>query len=175
MPKAAFQIATQKGKAPIARMFGDWKNHYSQELRQRAVDIMAGDQYNVSDHPVGKHEGWVQVGMNPFRHSWFYDKRDGNPIVSASEVIQIGALVLAKDVEKVPVTDERFSIATEDGATIKFQHILPGQDGMDTNVSFSNKAQKFGRISNRYAVEDGEFEESANAVLHNAVFDEVLN
>ena len=175
MPKAAFQIATQKGKAPIARMFGDWKNHDSQELRQRAVDIMAGDQYNVSDHPVGKHEGWVQVGMNPFRHSWFYDKRDGNPIVSASEVIQIGALVLAKDVEKVPVTDERFSIATEDGATIKFQHILPGQDGMDTKVSFSNKAQKFGRISNRYAVEDGEFEESANAVLHNAVFDEVLN
>ena len=175
MPKAAFQIATQKGKAPIARMFGDWKNHDSQELRQRAVDIMAGYQYNVSDHPVGKHEGWVQVGMNPFRHSWFYDKRDGNPIVSASEVIQIGALVLAKDVEKVPVTDERFSIATEDGATIKFQHILPGQDGMDTKVSFSNKAQKFGRISNRYAVEDGEFEESANAVLHNAVFDEVLN
>ena len=42
--------------------------------------------------------------MNPFRHSWFYDKRDGNPVVSI-EVIQIGALVLAKDVEKVPVTD----------------------------------------------------------------------
>ena len=53
--------------------------------------------------------------------------------------------------------------------------MLPGQDGMDTKVSFSNKAQKFGRISNRYAVEDGEFEESASVVLHNAVFDEVLN
>ena len=175
MPKPAFQIATDKNKNPIARMFGDWRNHDSQELRQRAVDIMAGDQYNISDHPVGKHEGWVQVGMNPFRHSWFYDKRDGNPVVSASEVIQIGALVLAKDVEKVPVTDERFSMVTKDGVPIKFQHILPGQDGMDTKVSFSNKAQKFGRISNRYAVEDGEFEESADVVLHNAVFDEVLN
>ena len=175
MPKFAFQIATEKSKNPIARMFGDWRNHDSQQLRQRAVDIMDSDQYNISDHPVGKHEGWVQVGMNPFRHSWFYDKRDGNPIVSASEVIQIGALVLAKDVEKVPVTDERFSMVTKDGVPIKFQHILPGQDGMDTKVSFSNKAQKFGRISNRYAVEDGEFEESASVVLHNAVFDEVLN
>jgi hypothetical protein len=175
VPLGALNIALEKNKQTIARMFGDWNNHNPEELRQRAIDIMAGDQYNISDHPVGKHEGWVQVGMNPFRHSWFYDKRDGNPIVSASEVIQIGALVLAKDVEKVPVTDERFSIVTKDGVPIKFQHILPGQDGMDTKVSFSNKAQKFGRISNRYAVEDGEFEESADVVLHNAVFDEVLN
>ena len=39
--------------------------------------------------------------MNPFRHSWFYDKRDGRPLAEASEIIQIGALVLAKDAVKV--------------------------------------------------------------------------
>ena len=83
--------------------------------------------------------------------------------------------MLAKDVEKVSPADERFSVINKDGSVVKFQHMLPGQDGMDTKVSFSNKAQKFGRISNRYAVEDGEFEESASVVLHNAVFDEVLN
>ena len=175
IPKAAMNIALEKGKTTIARIFGNWVNHDPAKAKKMSEDIMAGDNYNVSDHPVGKHEGWVQVGMNPFRHSYFYDKRDGNPIVSASEVIQVGALVLAKDVEKVSPSDERFSVMNKDGSVVKFQHMLPGQDGMDTKVSFSNKAQKFGRISNRYAVEDGEFEESADVVLHNAVFDEVLN
>ena len=180
IPKAAMNIALEKGKTTIARIFGNWVNHDPAKAKKMSEDIMAGDNYNVSDHPVGKHEGWVQVGMNPFRHSYFYDKRDGNPIVSASEVIQVGALVLAKDVEKVSPADERFSVINKDGSVVKFQHILPGQDGMDTEVSFTNKAQRFGRlansrISNRYTVEDGEFEESADVVLHNAVFDEVLN
>ena len=180
IPKAAMNIALEKGKTTIARIFGNWVNHDPAKAKKMAEDIMAGDNYNVSDHPVGKHEGWVQVGMNPFRHSYFYDKRDGNPIVSASEVIQVGALVLAKDVEKVSPADERFSVINKDGSVVKFQHILPGQEGMDTEVSFTNKAQRFGRlansrISNRYTVEDGEFEESADVVLHNAVFDEVLN
>lgn len=180
IPKAAMNIALEKGKTTIARIFGNWVNHDPAKAKKMAEDIMAGDNYNVSDHPVGKHEGWIQVGMNPFRHSYFYDKRDGNPIVSASEIIQVGALVLAKDVEKVSPADERFSVINKDGSVVKFQHILPGQDGMDTEVSFTNKAQRFGRlansrISNRYTVEDGEFEESADVVLHNAVFDEVLN
>ena len=55
------------------------------------------------------NSGWVQVGMNPFRHSFFYDKADGMPVTEATEVIQIGPLVLAKDVKKVARDDPEFS------------------------------------------------------------------
>jgi hypothetical protein len=129
-----------------------------------------------ADAKKKKLEGWIQVGMNPFRHSWFYDKRDGQPIVSASEVIQIGALVLAKNAEKVAVSDERFSIINKDGSTVKFQHILPGQSGLPTEQTFSNKAQKFGRFSNKYSKDDAEFKKlMKKSVKHNADLYELLS
>ena len=168
IPKGALNIALEKGKSTIARMFGDWNNHDPEELRNRAEEIMNGDQYNISDSPVGKLEGWIQVGMNPFRHSWFYDKRDGNPVVAASEVIQIGALVLAKDVEKVSPSDERFTVLRKDGTPMKFQHVVPGQAGSDTRSMMTNKAQKFGRFSNKYAKDDNEFKKlMERSVIHN--------
>ena len=46
--------------------------------------------------------------MNPFRHSYFYDRLDGMPVVKADEVVQIGGLVYAKNAEKVSPLDERF-------------------------------------------------------------------
>ena len=166
--KGALNIAIEKSKTTIARMFGDWNNHNPQQLRDRAEEIMNSEEYNMSDLAIGKLEGWVQVGMNPFRHSWFYDKRDGNPIVSASEVIQIGALVLAKDVEKVSPADERFTVVNKDGTTVKFQHILPGQTVKNTEAMSTNKAQKFGRFSNKYAKDDSEFKKlMRRAVVHN--------
>ena len=168
VPKGALNIALEKGKTTIARMFGDWSNHDPQQLRDRAEEIMNSDEYNMSDLSIGKLEGWVQVGMNPFRHSWFYDKRDGNPIASASEVIQIGALVLAKDVEKVSPADERYNVVNKDGTTVKFQQILPGQTVKSTEAMTTNKAQNFGRFSNKYAKDDSEFKKlMRRAVVHN--------
>ena len=121
-PKAAYNIAMGKGKTTIARMFGDYVNHDSAELKARAEEIMAGSEYNVDQKEIGVQEGWVQVGMNPFRHSWFYDKRDGLPVSTASEIIQIGALVLAKNTEKISVADPRFEFNVGD-KKIKFQKI----------------------------------------------------
>ena len=40
---------------------------------------------------------WVQVGMDPERHAYFYDRKTLEPIVSADEVLQIGGMVLAKN------------------------------------------------------------------------------
>ncbi len=151
--KAALNIALDKPKTTIARMFGDWNNHSPEALREEAVKIMEGDQYNISDLSEGKLDGWIQVGMNPFRHSWFYDKRDGKPVVAASEVIQIGALVLAKDAEKVSVTDERFTVTTKEGATVKFQSIVPGQNTQESNPATLLKAQKFGIFETSYDIE----------------------
>jgi hypothetical protein len=90
-PKVALDIARRKplpsggkmGKATIARMFGDWVPHDPEAVRAFAEKAIKSDE-------------WVQVGMNPDRGSIFYDKSTGNPILSASQIVQVGPLVLAK-------------------------------------------------------------------------------
>jgi hypothetical protein len=87
-PKAALDIATgDSSKAPFARIHGDWVP-------------MSGEQAHGMAERALTAPGWTQVGMNPFRHSYFYDKATGEPVVSAEQVIQIGPLVMARNVVK---------------------------------------------------------------------------
>ena len=155
-PTAALNIARGTAKTTIARMFGDWKNENPEATRQRAVDIMDGPDYNSDYKEIGKMDGWVQVGMNPFRHSWFYDKRDGRPLAEASEIIQVGALVLAKDAVKISDSDPRFEAKSKvGGGTIKFQR--PGSLVADP-VSLV-KAQKIGIFDLNYAASTTQMED----------------
>ena len=80
---AALGIATGKPKGTIATMRGDYK------------PMAAGDAAALAEQAM--REGWVQVGMNPLRHSYFYDKSDERPVTSADQVIQVGGMVLAKN------------------------------------------------------------------------------
>ena len=82
-PKDALNIALGQSKGTIARMEGDWVNHNPRSIYNKAIDLLESDE-------------WVQVGMNPFKHSYFYDKKTMRPVVSAKEVIQVGPLVLVK-------------------------------------------------------------------------------
>ena len=105
----------KSNKATIARMFGDWVNESPESVQARAEQLM-------------NDPAWVQVGMNPFRHSWFYDKNDGMPVVSAEEVIQVGALVLAKNTRKLDLNneqdraefEEKFKVKIPTGETVQF-------------------------------------------------------
>lgn len=80
---AALNIASGKPKGTIATMRGDYQPMTADEAETTAKQAM--------------QDGWVQVGMNPLRHSFFYDKTDERPVVSAEQVLQIGGLVLAKN------------------------------------------------------------------------------
>jgi hypothetical protein len=48
--------------------------------------------------------------MNPYRASYFYDKADGLPVTFADEVVQIGPLVMAKNVKKTTPDNPMFKI-----------------------------------------------------------------
>lgn len=82
--KAALGIAAGKPKATIAVMKGGWKPT-TPEQAKAAADAALTD------------PAWVQVGMDPERHSYFYDRSTMQPVVAADEVIQVGPLVLAKN------------------------------------------------------------------------------
>ena len=83
-PKAALGIAKGAEKNTIATMEGKWKPTNPDEAFTLAKQYL-------------KNPEWRQVGMDPERHSFFYDRETMAPVINAEEVIQIGPLVLAKN------------------------------------------------------------------------------
>ena len=83
--KATTKIALGAEKNTIATIEG---NYVAADHEQNRLDFIA-----AMDDPA-----WTQVSMNPERHSFYYDLATQTPVVSASEVIQVGNLVIAKDV-----------------------------------------------------------------------------
>lgn len=57
---------------------------------------------------------YIQIGMNPYRAGYFYDKATGRPILAAEEVLQIGPLVLAKKSK----LGDRLTTVNEAGKTV---------------------------------------------------------
>ncbi len=60
---------------------------------------------------LGNDPAWTQVNFNPAQRGYFYDRVTGEPVVKASELIQIGNFILAKDVEYAP--KEEFLYASD--------------------------------------------------------------
>lgn len=90
--KGALNIArgrSDKGKKvdknPLATMNGLYIPSTVEQARLIAQDALSNPE-------------WVQVGMDPERHSYFYDRKTQEPVVKADLVIQIGGLVMAKNV-----------------------------------------------------------------------------
>ena len=54
---------------------------------------------------------WTQVGYNPDRHSYMYDRATGRPVTGGSEAVQIGNTVFVKDPEFGEKGDFLYSLA----------------------------------------------------------------
>ena len=72
----------EKGKSSFARIKGDL-HHMSED---EAVDHMKA----YLNHP-----DYAQVGFDPRRHGFFYDRKTMKPVTHSAHVVQIGPLVLA--------------------------------------------------------------------------------
>ena len=116
--KGGLRIAKGADKTTIARIHGDYYNANPEDV------------YELSKELLNNPE-WTQVGMNPFRHSYFYNKTTGQPVLEADEVIQVGPLVLAKGVKtpsisdlkslKVKTLDKKIRMFNEGGTAMKEQ------------------------------------------------------
>ena len=116
----AEKIAGKTAKSPIATIEGKWENRSTQDAANEANAAM-------------QNKDWVQVGMDPFRHSFFYDRSDMRPLVSADRVIQIGPLVLAKNPVYGKRSEMLFSRMSTEGKGAPVELNRPGvpfKDGM---------------------------------------------
>lgn len=120
---AAGNIAAGKAKSPIATMDGDYQSHIDDEKAHKMAQ------------KAFKGGKWVQIGMNPKRHSYFYNRKTGVPVKSAKAVIQIGGMVLAYK----PVYDDAKKYKFERKKYAKTQD-LPFSNALANSQSANSEA-----------------------------------
>ena len=83
------------------------QNEAAKKLSQQAID-----------------EGWTQVGINPAKHSYFYDRSTGKPLKSADRVVQVGDLIYAENAKTTTIYDDMFIVkgkTDKKGGPLRFQ------------------------------------------------------
>ena len=139
--------AQKQDKTTIARMLGKWKNFEGKTKEERDAAAIKKVEEIVAienKYPGANRTGspWRQIGMNPFRHSFFYDRRNGRPVIYASEVVQIGGLVYAKDVVYADKTDPMFEVEgykDAEGETVRFQIDEKTNEAFESRQSIGEK------------------------------------
>jgi hypothetical protein len=83
----ALGVALGKQKSPFAQIMGDWN------------PTSKSDAIALAETALKNKEGnWTQVGFDPTRHSYFYDRGNHRQALeSAGQVVQVGRAVFAKD------------------------------------------------------------------------------
>jgi len=125
MSQGAARISSRReDKGTIARIFGDYYNAEPENVAEYAAQAM-------------KDKNWTQVGYNPFRHGFFYDKDTGMPVKSAEEVIQVGPLVLAKNAQKMKISEAK-QVSPKGGIRIRAGKPIEGlQNLKETKTVFN--------------------------------------
>jgi hypothetical protein len=93
------------------------------EKRKFPVATVEGKFEKLDKLPDDLLTNWKQVGFDPERHSYFYDKSSGQPVVRASEAISVGNTVFVKNPEYA--AKEGFAYAPTPGARMAEPQIPP--------------------------------------------------
>ena len=129
--KGALRVAKGADKATFARMEGNWTNTPDKDTISFAERLLKNKKDGKYIDDAG--EEWVQVGMNPYRGSYFYDKATGQALQAADELIQVGPLVFAKGSRKPTLSEYKkgFTTTTEAGNKVAFAGGGQVSDGLD--------------------------------------------
>lgn len=92
------------GKGPSAVIKGTHQPTSEEDIRRAMAEVL-------------NDPNWAQIGMNPYRHSQFYDKADMMPVWSAEEKLQVGPLIMVprRGLEKTDWEDPRLLMRKFEG------------------------------------------------------------
>ena len=112
-------------------MEGNWKNLTPEEA------------YKYANEKIGTKE-WTEVGFDPAARLSFYNRATGEPVFNAEEVIQVGAMLLARGIKKPTKKQlEKLNIKTKAGEVIRYKEggsllpVIKKQDGGDFDFGLS--------------------------------------
>jgi hypothetical protein len=145
----AQQLEGKQGeKSPQQTIEGEWVNMSPEETFRLVKQNL--------DNP-----DWVQVSLDPLRHSYFYARDSKRPVLSADEALQVGRFVLVKN----PVYGEReqflYSVEPVEDASYDFssQEPVAGEQStrspsLKRKVKTLNRQREDGRITPEKFVEE---------------------
>jgi hypothetical protein len=120
--EADFGVNPKKGnKAPFAVMTGKY------------VEATDNDAYKLAQEAFNNPE-FTQVGYDPTRRGFFYDRETGEAILSADTVIQVGHLALARNAKKMDAEAFPFNkggMAMEEQMNMNFGDVPDNTIGQD--------------------------------------------
>ena len=115
----ALKIAGKtRDKYPLATVDAEYVNMSAEEAKRQADKAMTDPD-------------WVQVGMDPERHSRFYDRKTMQPVKSGSKIIQIGSILMIKDPVYGKKSEYVYSVANK----------LKAPNGKPSNLNAMQHAQ----------------------------------
>ena len=120
-PKKALGVAKGGAKAPFAVMTGKYVEATDDEAYKLAQDVF--------DNPE-----FTQVGYDPTRRGFFYDRETGEAVVEADTVVQVGHLVLARNAKKMDAEAFPFNeggMAMEEQMAMNFGDVPDNTIGKD--------------------------------------------
>lgn len=144
----AAKIGAGEDKSAFAMAIGEWMDESPESIQARAEEALNSPE-------------WIQVSMNPTRSSFFFDKADGNPVIAADEVLQVGNLVLAKNAQKIDLNakegmtqfEKMFSAKTKEGVT--FQYRRGTSLGQRLRATFDTAGERAAEDIARFLEESG--------------------
>ena len=111
--KKAKKVKEGSKKGPFAVIEGEF------------IDRTDEENYRLAQQYLSDPE-WVQVGYNPKKHAYFFDRETDEPVINGEEAIQVGPLVLVKN----PVFGRREDFLYAKGGGINsMKHIARNMNG----------------------------------------------
>ena len=127
-----FLIGSEKGSLGIAA-----------GKRKTTLATVEGEWVPLSEVPNVTGEGWTMVGMDPTRHSYFYDKASGQPIKGGSLAISFGNTVFVRDA--IPMTPEEASgVLYMPAKEVGGSTVYKGEEGARVIKTKSGKYRVYG-------------------------------
>lgn len=111
------------------------------------TDVSDVENYESSEKYLNDKQ-WTQIGYNPYLASYFWTRKDFNPVVSADEVVQIGGLIFAKNAKTTTVSDPRFAVVPTNLRPASYKRLVQFLEGKEpsSDVRFSKVGEEVATI-----------------------------
>ena len=133
----ALDIATGASKDALQTMEGEYVKTNPSTAYVNAVEAM-------------NDPAWTQIAVDPTRHAYFYDRNTTQPVIAAEQVIQIGNMVLAKNVTYGDKADYLYNIGKEGYANEEESKRSPS---LKRKIKQLNKERLDGRLTDEQFIE----------------------
>lgn len=137
-------MGMEPSKEPLQTAEGTWVNMAPGEVYRQVKQLM-------------NDPAWSQIGFDPQRHGYFYDRKTREPVASADEMFQVGQFLLAKNVKYAPKEEFLYEAVPTEVTTEERLPVLPDlTQTLFAPQSAEERKQGFAiRLKNPVTLKDG--------------------